>query len=764
MINTVFDKTSPEKEESFLHDILGNIVLRVVEEPEFDNLAALCPAMSETRTVIGLKDYAFAVGVDWDGTLNRGGYGFFDAILSDVRKKHRTPFDICFFKVGKAARKIRDLGYDSTKRKLLDGYLPVVVTWATCEGIEYEQTVFAHSEKMSSGKDMEIFIRFSIRNTEKGDKDFGIEVCTDPDNERSLKKISGRIKKGTCRNIYLKILYLNSGRTVYIDESGPAGNIRVSLLSCGEDGFNTALEECRDFWKSLLDEGMKIRTSEERVDNGCKAWQIYNILNVRKVNRNGTIICVPHSGSGYYGWVAGKEAPAAVHALSLTGHFKEARTCIKGLLAYQRENGLFCEQTGLADNGVLLSSVAQYYILSRDKKSFLEFLPAAKKMAEWIIKNRNLKQKDKGSITYGLLPAGKISGDMHDNDHTYRANIFNWKGLNELAFALDAAGIKKEAARLKKTAEEYRKDIYLSMKKSSFPERELFKPGEYLSTAAWRNRGVYQKGALTIVPMTPVNRRLEKLFGGGLYYAIEASQILETGFFETDDLMYQQIKQFLEKRGGILLGLLRWHEYAGIDHAYTYGYLLSKIREDKINSVLLGFYAMLAYGMSRDTFSAAEARSLLQGKGVYGSGEYGEGILKGSTHHCQPHLHSNTQQIRLLRMMLVREEKDNLLLAFSVPRQWVKNGLTVENAPTKWGSVSYSIKCDSKTATAKVAVSPIGEELPDTVQLRIRHPEKKRMKSVTIGNIPWKNFDPGKETVVFALESGETDMIIDYHE
>jgi len=207
------------------------------------------------------------------------------------------------------------------------------------------------------------------------------------------------------------------------------------------------------------------------------------------------------------------------------------------------------------------------------------------------------------------------------------------------------------------------------MERAQFPEKELFQPGEYLEGSfAWEDRAVYLNGPLTIVPMTPVSRVLERNGGGGFYYAIVAGELLETGLLDLDSPLYRRICQFMEQRGGFVLGMTSWLWQRGIDHAYTYGYLLSKIREDNVPRVLLGFYGMLAYGMSRDTFAAGEVVPLITGTGNYGQGKYGEGVYApAARHHCQPHGYSNSQQLRLLRNMLVREEGNDLLLGFTVP-------------------------------------------------------------------------------------------------
>jgi len=83
----------------------------------------------------------------------------------------------------------------------------------------------------------------------------------------------------------------------------------------------------------------------------------------------------------------------------------------------------------------------------------------------------------------------------------------------------------------------------------------------------------------------------------------------------------------------------------------TYGYWLNCLERDEVERVLLGFYGSMAYGMSRGTWAGVECTNMASGNNA----------------HTLPHLRSGTQQLRLLRNMLLREQADELLLATAVP-------------------------------------------------------------------------------------------------
>ena len=117
--------------------------------------------------------------------------------------------------------------------------------------------------------------------------------------------------------------------------------------------------------------------------------------------------------------------------------------------------------------------------------------------------------------------------------------------------------------------------------------------------------------------------------------------------------------------------------HGGIDHAYTFGYLNNALKRDEVNKALLGFWSFLAFGMTRDTYSPVEVTMIDTGENQY----------------TLPHLYSCTEQLRLLRNLLLREDGDVLWIGQGIPREWLENGkhVAVNSATTTFGDVTYRI-------------------------------------------------------------------------
>jgi hypothetical protein len=117
-------------------------------------------------------------------------------------------------------------------------------------------------------------------------------------------------------------------------------------------------------------------------------------------------------------------------------------------------------------------------------------------------------------------------------------------------------------------------------------------------------------------------------------------------------------------------------------------------------------------------------------------------MLTGRNASTLPHLRSGTQQLRLLRNMLVREDGDRLLLAQAAPQHWLadRKQLAVREAPTVFGKVSYTI--DSHVAQGRITVKldPPSRTPPQAIVLHLRHPEKANIRSVLVNGKPSQQF------------------------
>ncbi|MEW5902370.1 MAG: hypothetical protein AB1715_12970, partial [Acidobacteriota bacterium] len=407
--------------------------------------------------------------------------------------------------------------------------------------------------------------------------------------------------------------------------------------------------------------------------------------------------------------IYGYSAALYPHALDLWGRHEEARQCLESLLTFQTSDGLFYLNFGTPDPGALLHSICAHYDLTDNATWLCRVAPRMVRMADWIIQKRreSMTPPDQTKpVTYGLIRFRPYC-DYQDPAYDYFGDTYCAVGLEKTAAVLARVGFTQEAARLGQEADAYRRDILSSMDAS-----------------------VVEKWGRRVLPMEPDTHRLLKSSNDRAagYYGLIASCMLESEFLRADDERASWVMRFMEEKGGLRL---RMSEFGGgIDHAYTYGYWLNCLKLDRVKPVILGFYGSLAYGMSRETYSGVEVTKL----------------LTGDNDPTLPHLYSCTQQLRLLRMMLLREEGDGLWIGQAIPKHWLASGNIVEvkQAPTAFGDVSFSIRPDPGRGLIAVELDPPARRTPGAIYLRLRHPEVRPIRGVNLN---------GKELKTHSLDT-----------
>ncbi|MFN7993026.1 MAG: hypothetical protein U0Q18_05470 [Bryobacteraceae bacterium] len=626
-------------------DVLGLEVLSQ-GEPSFDKVARYFPPMLKPRVPISVKDHPDEFIVGFDGSL----------LVKDEEID---------FRLGDPPN---PYGVDGDyQRSLLDGFLPIPQTRWTFDGLSYEETAFGYSRDLSPDEPLEAFVRLRVSNSSAEARSAMVTVYLGPSSRPGQNPSQKAVVPGHGHaDIFFRVPY----------------KIDWSKLADVSDAatFDARLAEVRAYWHAHTDKGVRIETPEPFINNAWRAWELYNTLNVDKVKGRYEI----HDGSGFYEEEYGYSAALYCHALSVLGYHQDAQKYIESMLAVQKPSGQYISIYGTPDNGALLYAIGQEYRLSGDREWFQRVLPKALKAMQWAETSRATTKAMEGGrkpLGYGLLPPGPAYCDFQNMVVSYYSDTYNWLGMHEMSVAMKQAGLP-DAARWTAESDGYHQDILESMEASVFQDR-----------------------GIQLLPIEPLTHRLEKQ-GSEYYYSLVAPLVLETEFFSATDPRYHWITDFMEQRAGLILGMDR--VWDGVDHAYTYGYALEELRHGDVNKFLLTFYGSLAYGMTRDTYSAVEVTRITEG--------FNESTL--------PHTYSNTQQLRMLRMMLVKEEGDQLWLAPGTPRGWLdtRDGFSIRNAPTEYGTVSYRVSPEPNAKLVRVSVDTDvrpGAATPAKVKMRL---------------------------------------------
>jgi len=149
----------------------------------------------------------------------------------------------------------------------------------------------------------------------------------------------------------------------------------------------------------------------------------------------------------------------------------------------------------------------------------------------------------------------------------------------------------------------------------------------------------------------------------------------------------------------------------------SYGYAQALLRLDRIEEYILFLYAHRYHDHSRGSWTAGEVA----------------GITGGGALFCIP----AQQTIPLLvRWMLVFEDsdEDRLHFARALPRDWVGSGkpIAIEDAPTRWGRVTYRLESRSPNSLVATITLPAKGDLPKELRVSFRVPAGKRISGATV--------------------------------
>jgi hypothetical protein len=105
--------------------------------------------------------------------------------------------------------------------------------------------------------------------------------------------------------------------------------------------------------------------------------------------------------------------------------------------------------------------------------------------------------------------------------------------------------------------------------------------------------------------------------------------------------------------------------------------------------------------------------------------------------------HETGYLLHQTRTMLVTERGDQLWLAPFITSNWLKDGrsLSVSNAPTRFGPVSYQVESHLSEGYIRAAIQPPMRQPPSQIVLRLRNPEGTPIRSTRVNGKRHSGFD-----------------------
>jgi len=532
-----------------------------------------------------------------------------------------------------------------------------------------------------------------------------------PKNPQLEVECAGQLGEGATRELVLKL-------------ASPAAPAEAAPRLAALDFAQARLQTAK-YWEDWLARGARFDVPEKPVNDLFRAnlWHALMLPRFREAGR----VDLPYSNFAYgqanADWPINQAVYVDYMIYGLRGYFDVAAEELAAMFGSQQQpDGRIA---GYADWGVyspgMLYAVGQNYLLSRDRAWFDRLLPAALRTIEWC-----LGQVAKGQ-TNPAAP-GLIVAPLNDLTHEARAwafpNAYFAAGLDVFGRALEAHGHPQARPALAAAAK-LRADI-----QREFARASVRAPVVPLADGTWNN----------YVPsdaLTP-RRLLEQ------WYPTD----VDTGPLHLARLAV------IDPRGWLATAMLDDHEdnlffnQWGMANEPVYNpqatvYLL----RDEPEAVIRAFYSMMACAFSHHQLTPLEHR--------WAWGQY---YMPPST---------DGAWFELYRHMLLNElhGEGTLFVGQAVPRPWLADGrrIVVANAPTHFGPVTLRMESAAATGRITVEVEFPSERRPDLLLVRLRHPDKKPLRTVTVNGLAWDRFDAGRELIrIPAPKASRFDIIAGY--
>ena len=306
--------------------------------------------------------------------------------------------------------------------------------------------------------------------------------------------------------------------------------------------------------------------------------------------------------------------------------------------------------------------MSEHYKLTHDEAWLRRVAPQLVKGCDWIVRERaRTKVMENGQKVkhYGLLPKGRPS-DLYIWDNWYWTDTYSYMGLRGTADVLAAIGMKDEAARLAAEADDYKACILDSIERSIDPK---IKP--------------------PFVPPTPYRAGPPSFdfFDENWYAICSPIYMVEAGLLDARDEKDRRDRLLARKARHVQRpaavrrrrdrSLLRLQPVARATAARRAG----QVRLDALQPLGLRDGA----GNLRDD-RGPQHRDRLQ--------------RESWEANRQPHMHSNSRYIDMVRIALLLEEGDTLHLMAGTPRGWLADGekIEVKRAPSYFGEVNFTAR------------------------------------------------------------------------
>ena len=472
------------------------------------------------------------------------------------------------------------------------------------------------------------------------------------------------------------------------------------------EDFNKKQKEVTGYWEKKLNQ-VRIEIPNVKMANTVRSSLAYIFI-----NRDGPML---QAGSGAYekSWI--RDACITSSALLRMGYTEEVREYLDWITNHIKRNGKVPPIMVAEDNpdpawesiyeeydsqGQYIYAVLQYYLFTKDKEWLRNKLPTVMRVLDFMEDLRKQRLTDEyrdGPLEkrkfYGIFPES-VSHEGYfppPGVHSYWDDFWGLKGWRDARTIAEALGENELLPRIDKETEDFGKGLYDSIKSVQDLKNLNYIPG-------CAERGDFDAPSIAIA----------------VWPTGEAKHLPQVSLYNTFDIFWtEQFSPSLKttSKWSFPLYALR------ISQVFT----LFDQRDKAIR--MLEQYMKLHRPLAWNQWAEG---TLSDDRKPWFIGDL-------------PHSWLASIYINSFRSLFVYEKDGQLLLGGGIPPKWIsdKEAISIENFPTYYGNLSYTIGKENETLQVKVSGNA---KPPNGFILKLKLPQGEEIKEVNLNGKKWTEF------------------------
>jgi hypothetical protein len=482
-------------------------------------------------------------------------------------------------------------------------------------------------------------------------------------------------------------------------------------------------------WQDAIAPAMQIEVPEPLLEDVYRATQVHCLMAARNEDLGRRV--APWCASDAYGPLD-TEAQPVILGMSLVGHGEFARRGLDFFVSSYNADGLLVKGYTLIGTGQHLWTLEEFYARHPDRAWLAKIAPEVLKSCRWILrqteKTKSHDPRGERMPEYGLTPPGVLA-DWNRYAYYFYGNAQYSAGLNA-GLRLLAEVQPAEAEKLRRPAAEYRKNVLRAFRwqRSRMPVVPL-RDGTWVSPCP---SSLYCYG-------------LTREFFGGVSatgHDVEAggNHLIPLGLLDPKSREADAIVDYLEDRWFLIDGIFGaypaqenendWFNRGGFSKLQPHYSRTAEIHalRDDVKPFVRTYFNTFPVLLNRENLS------------------YWEHMNNGGAWNKT---HESAWFLQMTRTMLLTERGNELWLAPFVTHHWMQPGMrvAVRNAPTRFGVAGYTLRSAVDRGCIEADVQSPTRNPPARLVLRVRHPQGKPMRRVTVDGASHVDFDPATECV-----------------